>query len=527
MPNLQDRSESRSEELFETALTGPFGGVQSELPLTEIEQIGFVDCRNAILRLGAATSRPGFTALPPFPAPANEPVQAVADFYNANGTHIQCVITPTRLLQFVGGSWNQITGPAFTASNNLFSWDVLNQKLCFGQGADIIWEWDGISATYNQTSASAPIASYIAEIGDHLMVVSPNANQTYQWSGIGDPTDWTSFSSGTNKLVNNLGPINGLLKLGQYGFGFHQQGIVQIIPTGIGTAPFAFIPIINASQGTIAPFSLDHFDDEGVEYAVYLGIDNVYVFNGSSVEPIGDRPLSGAKRTGARTRILADVVTANPQTIYGFVTYSIAGNPFRAYWLVIPGVSVWVYNFDEGNWTVFTYANMISSVGAFFKNSLVTIAQLIGTIQSQSWTPATLLQNNPFDGFLLGFSNGVAGYVDFSNYSEQPVTITSGKLIFGDRRHKHTVKKYRLSVQDKGETTYTVTMSNEKNISQTKTCTLGTGSGDVLNYILDFSITGLRLQWKVSIPAGQPGSVVEFCPMYDIGGEQRGGAVDN
>jgi len=529
MPQVQDRAgQLSSEELPEAPMTGPFGGVQSELPLTEIEALGFADCRNLILRLGAATARPGFTALPAFPSPTNEPIQAVPNFFNANGQEIQCVITPTRLLQFISGGWVNITGPGFTPSNNLFSWDVLNQKLCFSQGADIIWQWDGISGSYTQTSASAPVASRIAEIGDHLVAVSPNANQTYLWSGIGDPTDWTSFSSGSNKLVNNLGPINGLVKLGQYGFGFHQFGIVQIIPTGIGVAPFAFQPIVNASQGTIAPFSLDHFDDEGIEYAVYLGIDNVYVFNGSSVEPIGDRPLGNGKRFGARTRILADVlVGGNLLSIYGFVTYSIAGNPFRAYWLVIPNVSVWVYNFDEGNWTVFNYANTISSVGVFFKNVSVSIAQLVGAILSQSWSPATLLQNNPFDGFLLGFNNGVAGYVDFSNYSEQPCSVTSGKLIFGDRRHLHTVKKFRLSVQDKGATTYTVKITNELGVFQSFSFSLGSGSGDVLNYVQAFTLNGLRFQYTVSFPSGQPGSIVEMAPIYDIAGEQRGGIINN
>lgn len=528
MPQAQQRDQLRSEEQVEFPLTGPFGGVQSELPLTEIEQIGFADTRNFLFRKGFASMRPGWTALPAFPLTPSEPIMAVADFFNANGAHIQCVLTPTKLWQFVSGNWTQITGPAFGGSaSQLFAWDALNYKLCFSQGVDKVWQWDGIAGTYSQTSANAPPAKYLAEIGLHLIAVNPVFPQRYIWSGIGDPTDWTSFTSGLNDNVSNLGPINGIKKIGQYGFGFHQNGILQIIPSGIGLSPFFFVPIINASQGVIAPYSLDHFDDQGVEWASYLGIDNVYIFNGSSVEPIGDRPLDGRRRVGARSRILADVQSSNVQTIYGYNTYSINGQVFRAYWLVIPGVSVWVYNYDEGNWTYFTYNKVISSIGTFFKNVGIRIIDLVGTIAQQNWTPATLQTNNPFEGFLLGFNDGTAGYVDFTNFSEVAGQIQSGKIIFGDRRHLHSTRKYRLVIQDQGATTYTITLVNEKGQTESHSFALGSGSGDVLSFIQEFNIKGLRIQWTVSVPANQPGGFVEFAPYYETAGEQRGGTLEN
>jgi hypothetical protein len=528
MAQFQDRDQVRSEEQFEAALTGPFGGVQSELPPTEIEAFGFLDAKNFMFRKGAAYVRPGWTALPAFPNPANEPILAVADFFNANGTQIQCVITPTRLLQFVTGNWTNITGPGFGGtSTQLFGWDVLNYKLCFSQGVDKIWTWDGIAANYVQSSANAPPAKYIAEIGLHLVAVNPAFPQRYIWSGIGDPTDWTSFSSGLNDNVSNLGPINGVLKLGQYGYGFHQKGVLQIIPTGIGLAPFAFVSSVNAKQGCIAPYSLAHYDDQGREFAVFLGVDNVYTFDGSSIEPIGDMPIDQRRRLGARSRILTDVMSVNINTIYGYVTYSINGQPFRAYWLVIPGTSVWVYNFDEGNWTVFTYTKTLVTIGSFFKNSAIRIIDLQGRIQDQLWTPATLQQNNPFEGFLLGFNDGTAGYVDFTNFSEVNATLASGTLIFGDRRHKKTVKKFRLTFVDLGSATFTIFLSNEIRQIQTKTFTVGSGTNDVLNYIQEFTLPGLRFQYTVFVPSGTPTAIVELAPIYDMGGEQRGGLLEN
>ena len=528
MTYLQDRAQQTStEELFEASLTGPFGGIQSELPLTEIEAIGFQDINNFILKKGVAQMRPGFTALPTMPAPGNEVIKAIPSFFNANGQFIQCVITPTRLLQWTAGGWTVIGGPAFTASNNNFSWDVLNYKLCFSQGVDKVFNWDGIGGAYTQVATSQP-ALYMAEIGLHLLIVNPAFPQRYYWSGIGDPTDWTGFTSGLNDIVNNLGPIQGLLKIGQFGYGFHKEGIIQIVPTGIGLSPFAFFQMVNHFPGLYAPYSLSAYVDKGQEYGVYLSTDNVNVFNGTSIETIGDMPLANdRRRMGARSRILTDVFSSTATQIYGFVTYSVSGQVYKAYWLIIPGLSVWLFNFDEGNWTRFSYAKTVDIGGEFTKFTGIRIIDLVGTIAAQNWTPAGLVATQNLPGVLLGFDDATNGFVDFTNYSEQPASITSGKLIFQDRRHLHTVKKFRLSYVDLGSVTYSVQLMNQQGQMQIFTFTVGTGTGDVQNYVQEFNLPGLRHQYIVSVPALSPASIVELAPMFQVGGEQRGGLIEN
>lgn len=533
MPPLQNRQQqSRSEELFEFSMNGPFGGTQSELPPTEIEELGFLDTTNMIFRKGAAYVRPGYSALAALPD--GFPALMFADFFNKNGVHIQVAASKSHVYQWNGSGWNAaLTGTAFTGgASALWSWDILNGKLCFSQGADIIWTWDGIAAGYVQSSASAPASQHIAEIGLHLMALNTLEGgtqfpQRYHWSGSGDPADWTSPSSGINDNLNNLGPGQGLCKLGQYGYGFHFNGIVQIQPTGIGTNPFAFFPIVNASIGNIGGASLDHFDRDGIEQAVFVSYDNVYVFNQSSVIPIGDMPLDGRRRTGARSRILADLQSfGNLPAIVGFVTNSINGQPFNAYWLVIPGTSVWVYNFDESNWTRFAFDRTQTTVGKFFKSAVPRIMDLVGQILAQNWTPATLVNTSPFAGLGVGFTDGTVGYIDFTNYSESNWNVTGPIHTFGDARHKKTVKKFRLRVLDLGSATYSITVSNENGYSQTRTLTIGNGSGNVLSAVVEFNVSGLRPTWKVSGGPGVPGCIVEFCPIFDLGGEQRGGGVD-
>jgi hypothetical protein len=527
MPSVQDRSALGSEELPEAVLTGPFGGVQSELPLTQIEALGFADVGNIMFRKGAAYTRAGQTLLPTLPAPANEPIMGSFSFYNVNGVLVQGVFTPTRLLQFVSGAWTQITGPALTGTNQqLFDWDILNYKLCFSQGSNTLLLWDGIAATYSAVAGAPAVVKTVAEVGTHLIVTSPAFPNRYYWSGVGDPTDWTGFTSGLSDVVNNLGPIQYVIKIGQYGFGFHADGIVQIIPTGIGINPFAFPSIANASIGVLAVFSVDHYDDQGQELATYLGTDNVYVFNGTSIEPIGDMPLNDGsrRRLGARSRILADVAIANIALISGFNTYAIGGQYFRAYWLNIPGIALWVYNYDEGNWTRLTYSDILLTIGLFYNSTVVRIEDLVGPISAQNWTPQTLTNAVLFLGTLLGFADGVTAYLNFSQPCELPAYLTSGKLIFNDRRHKHTVKKFRVSFIDLGSVTFTLILANERGQSQTFNFTLGTGSGDVLNYVQEYNLMGLRFQYTLSVPANTLVGVVEIAPMYDTAGEQRGGA---
>jgi hypothetical protein len=531
MPQLQDRKQTRSEELLEFPMTGPFGGTQSELPSTEIEGLGFVDCRNVILRRGTATVRPGYNALTALPD--GFPALGIADFFTSSGAHVQAAITKSNLYKWTGSGWTVITGAGFTGSaSQIWSWDVIAQKLVFSQGADKIWSWDGVAAGYVQTSANAPASASIAEIGLHLVALNTLEGgtqfpQRYRWSGLADPTDWTSINAGVNDNLNNLGPGQSLKKLGQYGYGWHFNGIIQLQPTGIGTNPFAFYPIVNASLGLLARSSMDHFSRDGIEQAVYLSSDNVYVFNQSSLTPIGDAPLDGRRRVGARSRILADVFSHGTLTdVFGFVTNTIAGQPFNAYWLVIPGTSCWVYNFDESNWTNFVFDKTGVVLGNFLKAAVPRIMDLVGQILAQGWTPQNLVNTSPFPGLAISFSDGTFGYIDFTNYSETAWSITGPTHVFQDVRHGKTLKKFRLRVVDLGQVTYTLTATSNTGQTDTRTLTIGNGSGDVLSAVVELKVSGMRINWKISGSAGSPGSIVEFCPIYSISGEQRGGSSD-
>jgi len=516
--------ELRPNELPEFPLRGPFGGIQSDIPLDATERLGFADSNNMILRKSTISVRPGYDTLAAFPSPAVQETNGIADFFTAGGIRIQTVMTPTRLLRWNFGpaDWTAITGTLTGAVTDLFSWTVVNHKLLFCQGVDKVQLWDGVTAGFADADANAVPARYMTEIATHLVVAdtieaATRFHQRVRWTQSGDPTNWKIGSAGSNDLFNPLGPITGIISLFQQGYIFQQFGISQMIPTGVGTNPFLFRSISGSPKGCIAPFSLATY---GERIAAYVGKDNIYVFNGTESVPIGDRPMEGsAVRIGARRRLMADLQSADLSLVYGYVSDSIKGNEFSAYWLFIPNVSVWIYNFDEGNWTRFTYDKTVRTIGRFSRAGVPRIIDLVGKISEQTWAPATLTGANPLDSLGIGFTDGTVGVTEFNSFSETAWSFKIGKLVFGDRRHNKTITKIRFILDDIGSVTFTAALSNEKGQSISKDITIGSGTGIPIIAIGEHKLNGMFFDLEISGAAGVPASFIEIAPVYDIGGE--------
>lgn len=520
----------RETEIPEFQLRGPFGGIQSETTSDSIDKLGFLDALNVIFWRSQMQTRPGYTTLTLMPNP-QESIVGIADFFTSAAARRSVIMTPTRLLLWTpagAGTWVAQAGPALTGAVTApFSWTVVGQQLCFCQGVDQVQLWSGAGA-YAPAAAAAVPAKYLAEIGNHLVVANTieagpvAAPQRVRWTGPGDPTDWISASAGQTDLFNDLGPINGLLKLYQSGFAFQQWGVTQVVPTGNGLKPFDFVSLSAHSKGLIFPMSLAAF---GETTAAYVGKDNVYTFNGSASDPIGDRPMDGSRiRVGAQSRIFADLKqVVDQRTVFGLVTTSINGFQFNAYWLSIPNIAVWVYNFEEQNWTRFTYDKGIATLGVMLRAQALRIVDLIGPINAQTWTPLTIGTTNPFDSVLIGFNDGTPGLVDFTNYSEKAYSVTSGQMAFGDYRHNKTVNAVRIILDDEAVSTFTVTLTNERGQSLSKTVTMGSGTGVAIMHIVDLGgvLNGMYFTLKISGAAGTSISLIEATLLYTVGGEYK------
>jgi hypothetical protein len=551
MPLIR-QGQPRPDEGNEVALAGPFGGIQSEAPLSRIEGLGVQDATNVLFRKGAMQVRPVLNATS---SPDGTAIMGIFDFFDRVGTRHQMLFTTRNLFEWNSNTQTWVEIPpggaagngatTFSGTNtNKFSATIVNGQLVFSNGVDPIGIWDGSAAFWSNASVSTTgrfPARYLFELDTYaLALYTTEAGNTWpqrvHWSAPGDPTIWeqspTEFRPGITDLLNDLGPITGGVKLYQSGFVFHYWGITQVVPTGIGLAPFDFVPLSSRAKGNVIPFSLSDF---GEDIACYVGKDNVYQFDGNYSVPIGDARIDGTRyRIGARKRILADLVHADFATVNGFITTSISGNDYFAYWLFIPNLDqAWVYHFDEQSWTreTFTTGTAPISSGSFFNATGLRIMDLLGTIGHLPGIIADLGVNTiPFDGMLIGGQNGIPNFIDFTGASERPWTVMSGNHYFGDFRRRKTVSTVRLMLQDfVANQTATLTLTSNTGVTQTQPVgPVGTGSGNDITVIIPFQpvVSGTWIRWQLQGNANSPFYLTELTPYYDIGGQIRAGGVD-
>ena len=461
----------------------------------------------------------------------------IYSFYDSFGDLWQVANTPTQMYYYTDSGWVRLFGPEYGSSSDYMSYAVVGQKLYFSQGVDPIWMWDGllagpIPAYKNQINPllNAPAAKYLFELGNHLVACNlitegSHAYQRVQWSGAGNGQDWTSFDSGQTDLYNDLGPITGCLKLFQYGFIFQQLGIDQMTLTGNAAAPFDFQPLSARSKGLVIPRSLSA---NGESTGYFVGQDNIYSFDGTTSTSIGDMPLQGRTRLGARSLIFGDITVGTLGNIFGFVSTTVNGNPYNAYWLVIPNVSIWIYHIDDMTWTKWSTSRTPTVIGNFLTNSIIRIEDLIGTIAQQNWSPATLTNGNPFPAVMIGCYDGTSLLFDFTGWSEEAWSITTGQMDYGDPRHENSTKKLRLTYKDNGPATIQVLFTNEEGQTSLNAPTSpdgiilpGNGAGTTQKIVLPVNLPSVYATMKISGEAGVPFEMSSYAPIYSQSGEVK------
>jgi hypothetical protein len=530
MPGQQQH---RPTELDELSIVGPFGGIQSQCALSQIEDTGFQDANNILFYNGQTFPRQTLRSVPI--AGQSGEITGIFDFYNYAGIRITgAFLSNGGVFQWNSGSSSWVLVPpanALSAITQLVSWTVVAGKLCFSQGTDPIKLWDGVNPIVQAdgTGLNGVPAFHLGELNNHLIIcptieAGKLAPQRLRWSGAGDPTDWTSFNAGQTDLFNDLGPINNWKKIYQQGYIFQQWGITQQIITGNGLVPFDFVPLSSRSKGLYYPYSVSGFG----EFAIYVGKDNVYTFDGSASHPIGDQPMQGKSWIGARDRILGDLLTnGNPNNVYGYYTTSSNGKEFETYILVIPGASVWIYNMKEANWTRVSLTEITpkpTCIGSFYTGSPLMISQLVGPINSQNYTWASLAASaSPLDSIAFGGDSGA--YIGLLDFSGSPVqcNVMTGSLQFGDSRHSKNVRHVRFKVEALSAFDITIYARNEQGQTEQEYYTIGANPGTSSYQVLPFHIPGVFITMTITFNTTLIGMFrcSEISIGYDTGAEVR------
>lgn len=556
MPSQQSIERAMIQEPLEWSIQGPFAGVQSDCSLDKISMAlpGFWSADNVLFMQDKALFAPGWLALPAV-ADGN-PIVGVYDFFDNKAVHRQFVLT-TRNLYL----WSPTTGvwsAAVTAGVALggigsqrFAFTVVNNQVLFSQGVDPVQSWDGAAVTFAAVSPDAVPAYYLTEVKGHLIAgYTVEAGDPYptrlRWTAAGDPSVWIPPAGGTTDLLNSRGFITALANIRQYGWAFQYAGVTQIVPTGVGTAPFAYEDYGGQDEGCTHPSSFALF---GHSEAVYANWGDIIHFDGTNFNNLSYSKAQDVNgkvfARGARTRIYQDLLRAtsvNDVVSIGIVDHY--GTKLKAYLLSITTPSqatdvLWIYNFDEDNWSRLRYNTdgPLTLLGRFYNEAPNTSPypvsdwDFVGAPNQFAFTQAVTKAaagGSPYALVAVKNTSAVAQLWTFGARASLSQVFITGIIDCGIPHVTKTLTGVYLDIVDVSvgaQPTYAVTVYNEKgqNVSLSSVSP-GTGSGDLMRvYIPATKLNALFFTVKLSIDSASGGLarpvVARIALQYILGGK--------
>lgn len=340
----------------------PFKGIVSDVPAPGDPQ-AFDECTNLLCRKSRIMTRPKLNILGP--PPDGAPVRYMGTFLDVLGNkHTLCLTTLHAYFITGGNVYNLLSGydPGVNATGLPYAALNVIDRIYFCNGSDYIRYADGENST--KVSGNVPgscaflttNASHI--IGANWIETPPGVGgsrpypKRVRWTAngvvVGVADDWlTDPSAGVEDLIEVPDSITGLVTSGGNTFVYRYNGITQMTPTGVGTAPFRFTNMSAAPEGmgNIYPYGLAAYD----VYVISISKDDIWLM----VQGVSYQRIAGGK---TKKRIFADLAQASGDQVFGTVIPRFgSGFDFLSYWLTIPGLGItWVYNQEDDNWTRFT-----------------------------------------------------------------------------------------------------------------------------------------------------------------------------
>jgi hypothetical protein len=309
----------------------------------------------------------------------------------------------------------------------------------YTNGVDRVQKWDGTNAPSAlggwTTSPTVPktLANFQSRlIGGFITEAGVQCPFRVQWSIAGDPETITGTGSGFVDLAESADWVVALATLKSKLFVFKERSIWELAYVG-GTTVFK--PYLRVEGiGTYSPRSVVNLGDE----LIFLGTDNIYLFDGLEVTPIGQNVIPLLFETNTR---LVNAAKANRVA----ATYV---EELREYSFCCPTEGdvpnlLFTYNFDVKSWalrnlevTAFGFGNIPTS------NAWQDLSG-IWNDQSWEWMERPLAASAPTT--LIGNSSGVIK-------EDDRITTSTDYMCFEtkDWKFAHSQRIVEFRVQAKG-----------------------------------------------------------------------------
>jgi hypothetical protein len=180
-------------------------------------------------------------------------------------------------------SFDDVSGTTYGSSND-WKFTQFGNSLIAANGEDKLQYYD-LTTTNNfaDLDAGAPEARFVTVVRDFVVTGwQPNENSRVQWSGINDPTTWSSSGVTQSDFqdIPDGGQIQGVTG-GEFGLVLLERSIVRM--SYVGTPLVFQFDNISRNLGCYEPNSVIQW--QGITY--FLGDDGFYACDGQNVVGIG------------------------------------------------------------------------------------------------------------------------------------------------------------------------------------------------------------------------------------------------
>lgn len=259
-------------------------------------------------------------------------------------------------------------------TEQIYDDDAAEIKFIVSNGVDNIQKWNG-TGNFADLGGTPNKARLLRNFNHYLLLLNTTvsgaqAPQRIEWPVLGKPEDWSGTGSGNNSLAGTSDFIVGCEPIGSNFAILKETSISLMSYVGSASVTFEFEENKVKDIGCAAEGSIQNLGTS----IIFLGWDNVYVYDGFTAKPIGDNIV---------TRLIDEL---NPSKLS--LVHSHIFEEYSIYCLHVPSASsdypdfVWVLNYEDWSWTFWKFSKTFTASGFFYDQGGATIGSMLGTMGS-------------------------------------------------------------------------------------------------------------------------------------------------
>lgn len=351
-------------------IAAPDAGLDKFNPATMIADRATPEARNIRFQGGVLFKRLGYRTLTSTSMSA--PAILAADFNRLDATNSVMLAATKNLYYWTGTAWSAIKSGLSGQVGGYHSACVLNDTWLYSNGVDPVQKWTGTGNASNLlggTDYQTPnyhIARSVMTFADRVFLLGPNEDgtsipQRARWGELGKLEEWNEDEGGGYAdLKDDASGLQCGVLMGDWAVLYCGKSIWICTYIG-GNVYFRFNRAV-PNVGTRAPRTVADLGNEHI----FMGEDDIYRFNGSSVTPIGE-PI--------RADLFSAVSRANMSRCFGTLNRS-----EHLYHLYVPYGSqdgvitrAYVYDYKNGTWGMDTVTQGLTCAATVELGTSLTI----------------------------------------------------------------------------------------------------------------------------------------------------------